>query len=302
MKRSIDLTDNHDFRDVAVAPLTTINNKKYPTSRFPWKDPNDDIEDINGFSYLNNYYDVFYDLSSSTSFTYTDVALNDLSLQNNINRLVGLNRTYRNISYTRTSIQSLDIYLDNDALDYLHFQYDLKNYAIYRDTIDEYLDKHKRTKGGLPVGKKRELIESYRDIARENASKKMLVKKTAKKFDRFNHICFIETNKSDITDCNLDDFAMAISVPCLSSSMTINTNRIYKSHNTICYSFYDAYKDKKDYRQYSVYSKNPMRTNRSPWQPNGRKRQPYDELFDKLNWRDMLRKRLYIIETADMND
>lgn len=284
MKETIDLTENRDFRNHGIGFL-----RKYNHLSLPWKITKSDFLSLQ----LTN--------TRSVSYSNSDIIienLDELSLE-----------TYDNYTnFSTTNDYTTHTYtINNKKYDWSYIT-NLKVLYFNNDKKDFFTGKAPNIKEQIKLRNSTDLILSNYFGAYYNNRGKNFINQNWK-------IHYISTmNKPLCKKRNLKDIARGFSsVFCSSKEIPpkeippFYSKDISKRHKKrfICwleyemkefiYDFFGRKVDKR--RQKYVYFKGKQLERREEhWQPKGRVGQEYDIMFESLNWRNMLRKRINELE------
>lgn len=273
MKTNIDLTENRRFSEVHI----TINDIKSNKKSTPWEhgvDPDLPAKlkkNNHDYTYIFNngsrldFLNLIDDFSSSV----TDIAVVDT--WHDLNDSIFSTTSYFTDSTTTTNTTTTNWMKNNKKL-----------YGLYK--ISEY-DR------GFPTGHKYEIINSRTKSTKKNTlvckcyncGKKIINYKDLRLSSRCDCIKSNNTRKNDLK--YLDKY---------------DENFHYYPHKRLPWHIWDIPFSWEELRMERhkkiVYYKNrQLRRREEPWQPNGRVPQEYDELFDSLDWREMLRGKIQSI-------
>lgn len=250
MKRSIDLTDNFAFSGTRQ-DLVSLNKSKH--ERKPWK--NDSVNKKK-YSILNN------------------------------NNIYHISREIINFIGTYSWTSSDSIYTLGDSFrNDTRYINDITNMYYKNDKYNSINDDHLYSE--FPTGYQYEIQEYRRCINKENKNKKYNLicrcSKCNKKYIRYNH-------DDSFYRCNN---CISKNILSISKNISVDFRKLNKRKE---YQYKDApwsYEYEKidiPLKRKAVHYKNIRTSFRSEsWQPKGRVPQPYDELFDSLNWRDLIK-------------
>ena len=335
MKESIDLTEHRDFRgDGTKSPVV------YPHKKLPWKKTTGDFDlaeirsnissrRVNSIT-IDGSEDLVWNISSidwTDSFqSNEDQTLDQLSSTFRLRRSRFNNRTSSTLSNMVNTVTYN--WVDTSTL----YMYDGETLTI-RTENEKYED--------FPTGK-RDYIKSHRAIKTVRPRKyykrpcvcsncKNKIPRTPWNDDTSKWHPLCETckekekksfNKKDrwSTD-NLGKHSLTRSykihqhgmVPCLSRNLPMEKvekdipKRYIEWRDMYTRDFiYDFFEQKRpeSMRRKAVYYKGRnVQRREEPWQPKGRIRQDYDSMFNNTDWRDMLKKRIGILDRESiLND
>lgn len=309
MKESIDLTENRSFRGSPV-----VSPRKYKHKCIPWKNKPSNVS-TQSFSITFNATDELDTVTFWNEPVRMIMNTEDTS-SSTLLRVIyeGNSTTYK--TYLSSSNSLRCIYKQSSSGNNFFENYRLRN-EFFTGKVSEIKEKIRLRNISL-----NSLIESrYHDnrgkrYIHENFKWKTDVYQTVQEVNYKNckDISKIWINRLKLR-CSLKKNIASYfsSIPCLGRDIPEFYPIILYKHQRkrfICwieeyceefiYGFFEINKRKK----YYVYFKGKELNRREePWQPKGRIRQSYDELFDRLDWRDMLRKRIgelerdYLIDT-----
>lgn len=290
MKESIDLTERRDFREV-----NTTKSVKYPHKKLPWG-----YTDKNGLTErYNKERNSLYTTFDGSSTWISHDSEGDFILNNNL--------------FIDYNTYNFDLSFNTSNLTY-KFKYDYPFDDLNKGDI-------------FPTGK-RDYIMSHRkiDISESKYIKKLklcvrckqkisivpwvessIVCKNCYEKDSKRHddtrIRWIPKHVRDMSFS--DDYFKVI--PCLSKRIKMEKlereiPKRYivwdkKSTEKFIRDFFSNKEENKTIKEKSVYFKGRTVQRREElWQPKGRIIQEYDNMFDNTDWRDLLKKRVGILE------
>ena len=279
MKESIDLTENRDFRDGDNITILNQSNVKNIKST-PWVNGVDpDLPASLKPKNLSYYYIDNMDFSINNINIRTD-EFNNIQFNEITSSL-----DFDTLSSTTTNRNFRIRYTENDYVEFINSG---------SCTQKLYYTQTKITPSNsmvFPTGNKNKIINSRFKFTKKHSSLIHKCSICGTKYISYgtvnSHNCY--TLMSGKNKRNI--------LSKLKRSKKVKLDNTYNSYHgyipwrgSLWSNFYNT--KNKNY----VYHKGMTLGRRAePWQPNGRIPQDYDELFDSLNWREMLQKRLQSI-------
>lgn len=313
MKDSIDLTENQAFQNNSIKRTSA----KYPHRTLPWERA--DVLDSAKRKFDNHFNQFNYSITDTTN-NYTWSVRFDNSVNNNLTTNVSVSmNVYENDTYTDSfyNIQSEFGSVDNtwtlsqDNYSYtIHMNEDILK-SIFPTGHRDYIKLHR----------KKEIFE-YEKVEK---SKCKICGKTLLKLPWYKKEDYLLFNMCEkhFKECNEEKSLhkrmrwyskkvtnyirtkndMFVTVPCISRRLPKEKlKRIFPKRYKCWEEIYDpiyrprnkVIKDNAVY--YKKYKQKYFRG--GPWQPKGRVDQVYDDIFDKINWREMLINRVLLLDSS----
>ena len=277
MKESIDLTENRDFRNgdnIAILNQSNVKNIKST----PWVNGVDpdlpaSLKPKNlGYYYIDNM----------------DFSINNINIRTDEFNNIQFNEITSSLDFDAlpSTITNRNFRIKYGENDYV----EIMNYGSGTQKL--YYTHTERTPSNsmlFPTGNKNKIINSRFKFTKKHSSLIHKCSICGTKYVSYgtvsSHNCYkLMNNNRNILS-------------------KLKRNKKVKLENT--YNSYHGYIPWRDSlwsyfyntkpAKYVYYKGMTLRRRSEPWQPNGRIPQDYDELFDSLNWREMLQKRLQSI-------